>query len=427
MEFDTPFFSSDLPNTTARQKNALSVSELNQYIQMLLEGNPVLRSVFVKGEISNFTHHRSGHLYFSLKDEEGVIRVVLFRSNAERLGFLPEEGMKVLLHGRVTLYGKSGQYQITADEMQPDGVGALYVAFEQLKAKLEREGLFSEERKKPIPRYPKKIGIITSPTGAAIRDMIEITGRRFPLSELILYPALVQGSSAPSSLCNGIRYFEHAKNHDTVDAVDVIILGRGGGSIEDLWGFNDERLARTIASATIPIISAVGHETDFTIADFVADLRAPTPSAAAELAVPDGALLSRQIVNLNRHFQNLILSQIDRKKARLQILSTARGLSGPSHSVEEKRLYLDRITDRLSLASRRSIEDRQGALRHIADRLHALNPLMVLSRGYTAVCHADGRICTSASSLSVGDRISLRFKDGTHHAKIVSAPKKQSE
>lgn len=424
MEFDTPFFSSEQTPSAVNQKNALSVSELNQYIHMLLEGNPVLRSVFVKGEISNFTHHRSGHLYFSLKDEDGVIRVVMFRNNAERLGFLPEEGMKVLLHGRVTLYSRSGQYQITADEMQPDGVGTLYVAFEQLKAKLEREGLFSEERKKPIPRYPKKIGIITSPTGAAIQDMIEITGRRFPLSELILYPALVQGIGAPSSLCNGIRYFEHAKEHGSIDAVDVIIIGRGGGSIEDLWGFNDEQLARTIASATIPIISAVGHETDFTIADFVADLRAPTPSAAAELAVPDAALLSRQIGNLNRHFQNLILSQIDRKRARLKILSTSRGLSGPSHSVEEKRLLLDHLTDRLCLASRRSIEDRRNALRHIVDRLHALNPLMVLSRGYTAVSLDDGRICTSAADLSVGDRISLRFKDGTVPARIVSAPKK---
>ena len=426
MELDTPFFSSDLSPTT-NQKNALSVSELNQYIQMLLEGNPVLRSVWIKGEISNFTNHRSGHLYFSLKDENGIVRVVMFRNNVERLGFLPEEGMKVLLHGRVTLYGKTGQYQINADGIQPDGIGALYVAFEQLKTKLEREGLFSEEQKKTIPRYPKKIGIITSPTGAAIRDIIEITGRRFPLSELILYPALVQGSGAPSSLCSGIHYFEHAKEQGSADAVDVIILGRGGGSIEDLWGFNDERLARTIAAATIPIISAVGHETDFTIADFVADLRAPTPSAAAELAVPDATLLSRQIGNLNRHFQNLILSQIDRKRSKLQILLTSRALSSPSHSVEEKRLHLDHLSDRLAGASHHRIENQKTALRYIADRLHALNPLMVLGRGYTAVCHDDGRICTSASDLCVGDRISLRFKDGIHHAKIISAPGKQSE
>lgn len=409
------------------KRSVLTVSELNEYIRMLLEGNPLLKSVWVKGEISNFTNHRSGHLYFSLKDEDGVIRAVMFRTSASSLGFLPEEGMKVLLHGRVTLYGKTGQYQINADAMQPDGVGALYIAFEQLKRRLDAEGLFDPDRKLPLPRYPKRIGIITSPTGAAIRDMLQITARRFPLTEIVLYPALVQGNGAPPQLIAGLRCFERATLEGTEDAVDVIIIGRGGGSIEDLWAFNNEALARTIADVNIPIISAVGHETDFTVCDFVADKRAPTPSAAAELAVPDASVLVRQIGNLDRHFASLLLAGIDRRRARVRELATSRGLSRPSHTVDEKRIELDRTADRIDGAVRYGLESRQNALVRVAERLQALNPLGVLSRGYCAVSRPDGSICTTAASLSEGDRVVLQFADGKKSAEISEASVSEEE
>ena len=415
-----PYGRSSASENNGDKRTVLTVFELNEYIRMLLEGNPVLKSVWVKGEISNFVSHRSGHLYFSLKDEDGVIRAVMFRGQAESLGFLPEEGMKVILHGRVTLYGKTGQYQITADAMQPDGVGALYIAFEQLKRKLEREGLFAEERKKPLPRYPHRIGVITSPTGAAIRDMLQITARRYPLAEILLYPSLVQGADAPIQLISGLKYFEAQK--ETEDAVDVIIIGRGGGSIEDLWAFNDERLARTVAASTIPVISAVGHETDFTICDFVSDKRAPTPSAAAELAVPDAATLMRQLGNLSRRFETLLISDIERKRARVYEMQTSRGLLRPSHAIDEKRIMLDRLSDRLETASQRAAERRAAELRLIAERLNALNPLAILSRGYCAVARPDGTICTKAESLSENDVVLLRFSDAEKRARIEGDP-----
>ena len=412
MQYDTSFSS----DQKIDKKNVLTVFELNEYIRMLMEGNPVLRSVWVKGEISNFTNHRSGHLYFSLKDEDGLIRAVMFRNSATALGFLPEEGMKVLVHGRLTLYGKTGQYQINVDTMQPDGVGGLYLAFEQLKRKLEQEGLFASERKQRLPRYPRRIGIITSPTGAAIRDMIQIAERRFPLTELILYPSLVQGSSAPMQLISGIQYFEDAHNRGTEDSVDLIIIGRGGGSIEDLWAFNHEGLARVIASATLPIISAVGHETDFTICDFVADQRAPTPSAAAELALPDAAVLMRQIGNLDQHLTSLLLSMLERKQMYLKELSSSPGLSRPSHTIDEKRIELDRLSDRLDVALRHSMDISKNDMRRVAERFEALNPLAVLSRGYCAVSDASGRIRTKAEDLLENDHIILRFADGSKSA-----------
>lgn len=262
------------------EKRIITVSELNEYIKMVLENDELLMRVFIKGEISNFTnHYKTGHFYFSLKDEGGAVRAVMFRGSASKLKFVPENGMRVVVGGRVGVFPRDGQYQVYAETMEPDGVGALYVAYEQLKAKLEKEGLFDAAKKKPLPKIPTRIGIITSPTGAAIRDIINILGRRFPLAKAVLYPALVQGEGAAPDLVRGIDYFNSAGN------VDVIIIGRGGGSLEDLWAFNDETLARRVAASKIPVISAVGHETDFTLCDFAADRRAPTPSAAAELAV----------------------------------------------------------------------------------------------------------------------------------------------
>lgn len=420
-EFSSAFGGGAQASRTEDKRTILSVSELNEYIRMLLESNPVLKNVWVKGEISNFTNHRSGHLYFSLKDENGVIRAVMFRTNASTLPFSPEEGMKVLLHGRVTLYGKTGQYQINADSMQPDGIGALYIAFEQLKRRLEAEGLFDAERKKTLPRYPKRIGIITSPTGAAIRDMMQITNRRFPLTELVLYPSLVQGSGAPSQLCAGIRYFETEQEEQTKNSVDLIIIGRGGGSIEDLWAFNDETLARTIAASSIPIISAVGHETDFTICDFAADCRAPTPSAAAELAVPDASVLLRQLSNLGRHFETNLLGLIEHNRIRIRTVETSRGLLKPSYTVDEKRMELDRLTDRFDGAFRRDADMKKRELRRVAERLQALNPLGVLSRGYCMVNREDGTIASQAAELSEGDAVTIRFADGERPA-VIQAP-----
>ena len=262
------------------QNRHFTVSQINQFIKYTLDASPVLSDIYIHGEISNFTNHRSGHLYFSVKDEESVLRVVMFKSSAVRLKFLPENGMKVLIHGRISSYVRDGQYQLYADSMEPDGAGALAVAFEQLKKKLEAEGLFAAEKKKLLPPFPKAIGIVTSPTGAAIRDILQILGRRYPLSKVILFPVQVQGDAAPRQLISGIQYFNRHLS------VDVIIIGRGGGSMEELWAFNNEELARAVAASEIPVVSAVGHEIDFTISDFAADLRAPTPSAAAELTVP---------------------------------------------------------------------------------------------------------------------------------------------
>ena len=278
-------------NSLRERDNAdiLSVSALNNYIKNIFENNRTLSSVTVRGEISNFVNHRSGHLYFTLKDADGQIRSVMFKSRALTLKFMPESGMKVIVHGSVTVYPRDGSYQLYATSMQPDGIGALYLAYEQMKERLAKEGLFDESHKLPIPRIPATVGVITSPTGAAVRDIINVTGRRFPQAKILLYPALVQGEGAEASLISALDYL------DKSGLCDVIIIGRGGGSIEDLWAFNGESLARRIYYATTPIISAVGHETDFTICDFVADMRAPTPSAAAEIAVPDRRELAQRL------------------------------------------------------------------------------------------------------------------------------------
>ncbi|MBQ9429426.1 MAG: exodeoxyribonuclease VII large subunit, partial [Clostridia bacterium] len=270
----------------------MTVTQLNAYIKSKFDADVFFSGVLVKGEISNLTKHSSGHYYFTIKDETSAIKAVMFRGEVSKIKFDPENGMKIVAHGRVTVYPPSGQYQINCDYLEPDGIGALNLALEQLKKKLQAEGLFDAARKKPLPKIPTRVGVITSPTGAAVRDIINILGRRFPYAKMILFPALVQGESAAPSLIEGVRWFNRMQN------VDLLIIGRGGGSLEDLWAFNDEQLARTIAASTIPVISAVGHETDFTICDFVADRRAPTPSAAAELAVPEATELMQKIDNI---------------------------------------------------------------------------------------------------------------------------------
>ncbi len=391
----------------------LSVSELNEYIRMLLDSNPLLGSVFVRGEISNFTnHYKTGHFYFSLKDEGALVRAVMFRGNAQKLRFLPENGMKVILHGRVSVFPRDGQYQLYVDDIQPDGVGALYLAFEQLRAKLEAEGLFDAARKRPLPRFPRRIGVITAPTGAAVRDILHILGRRWPLAEVILYPALVQGVNAPETLIAGLACFNEKV------PVDVIILGRGGGSAEDLFCFNHEGLARAVAASKTPVISAVGHETDFTICDFVADLRAPTPSAAAELAVPEQGEMRDALFGTARTLDERMSALLARCRAELTRLSGSPMLRSPQHYLDERRMGVAYLEKRAHAAFLQETALAKTQLAALCAGLEALSPLRVLSRGYTAVFDGAGRPVTAGKRLAVGDRVSIRFSDSTVDATV---------
>lgn len=396
-----------------------SVTQLNEYVRMLLDGNAVLSDIWIKGEISNFTNHRTGHMYFSVKDAGASVRVVMFKAHAARLKFEPRDGMKVLLHGRVSAYVPGGQYQFYADLMEADGLGSLYLAFEQCKARLQAEGLFDPARKKQIPRLPGRVGIITSPTGAAIRDIINVTGRRYPQGELLIFPSLVQGEQAAAYLAGGIRYFNRAQN------VDVIIIGRGGGSIEDLWAFNDERLAREIAASTIPVISAVGHETDFTICDFVADLRAPTPSAAAELVFPDRLALKAELDARLARIGALTLSGVQARKRQLQTLSASRALRSPATVLAEKQMRVDELWLRLQSAGQQMTERKKQTLGAAVGKLEALSPLAVLQRGYAVATDRDGGVATSASAFEVGQSMTVRFADGAVNATVQSIEKEQ--
>ena len=394
--------------------SALSVSELNSKIKGIFDSEPALTDVWVKGEISNFKNHSTGHFYFSLKDEESLIRSVMFRSSASRLAFVPENGMKVIAHGRVTSFVRDGQYQLYADAMEPDGVGALYIAYEQLKKRLEAEGLFDASRKRQIPKIPARIGIITSPTGAAIRDMINVTGRRFPYAKIILYPSLVQGPAAPHSLIEGVRYFNRTHS------ADVLIIGRGGGSIEDLWAFNDETLAREVARSEIPVISAVGHETDFTICDFVADRRAPTPSAAAELAVPETGELKMKFDNVVKFESRLISQKITSLRERLRYLSSTRHLSDPKLLIDDRRMAVLFASERIVSSERARVADAKLSLGRVAAKLEALNPLSVISRGYSAVYDGERHLIKSVSQLNIGDCVTFRTADGSADANVVA-------
>lgn len=400
-------------NETASFPSAVSVSELNTFIKMLLESAPTLNDVYVKGEISNFKNHiSSGHFYFSLKDKDSQIKAVMFRSSASKMKFIPENGMMVVAHGRVASYVRDGQYQLYADSMEPDGVGALYVAFEQLKQRLAAQGVFAPEKKKPLPKIPKTIGVITSPTGAAVRDIINIATRRFPFAKIMVYPALVQGENAASSLISGIRYF-----NDTGSA-DVIIIGRGGGSIEDLWAFNDENLAKTVRASEIPVISAVGHETDFTICDFAADLRAPTPSAAAELAVPDTAELKHKINNIISRESAVLLQMLSAKRETLARYEKSRYLSSPGHMIDDRRMALVLSSERLMTSAAHVNEIKKHALSALSGKLEALSPLAVLSRGYGVVSSEEGKVIKEIADVSVGDKITVKVRDGEIYAGV---------
>lgn len=399
---------------------ALTVSQLNLYIKSLLDGDPRLGNVFVVGEISNFTnHYRSGHFYFSMKDSRCTVKCVMFAGRASRVRFHPEDGMRVLVRGRVSVYEAGGQYQLYVEDMQPDGVGALNLAFEQLKKKLAGEGLFDARRKKTLPRFPSKVGVITSPTGAAVRDIEHILGRRFPLSQVVLCPVLVQGEEAPAQIIEAIRRF------NTLDAADVLIVGRGGGSMEDLWAFNDEGVAQAVAASRIPIISAVGHETDFTICDFVADLRAPTPSAAAELAVPDQEEIKTQIRSYQKKMGYTVNTILHRSELRLQRLMQNRELRNPQEVIEKHRMYLDEIQERLSRLSSDRLSHEQKRFVELMAKLDALNPMKVLSRGYAVVQDSQGKIIRSIKETEAGQNLDIQISDGRLDC-IVQGKKEES-
>lgn len=382
----------------------LTVSQINFYIKSIVDNDPRLKSVFVCGELSNFTrHYKSGHLYFSLKDDKSLIKSVMFSSAASRLRFAPSDGMKVIVRGRISVYEPSGQYQLYVEDMQPDGAGALALAYEQLKAKLEKEGLFDSRHKKPIPQFPKKVGVITSPTGAARRDIENIISRRYPCAEIILYPVTVQGDTAPAQLVNAVEYMDGKS--------DVVIIGRGGGSAEDLWAFNDERLARSIYDCNTPVISAVGHETDFTICDFVSDLRAPTPSAAAELAVPDREELFGFLLQRKDTLQRLIKSKITGGEEKLRAIRSS-VLFSPEKYIAEKSLKADICTRAFQAAVDNYISKKENSLRYSAAALSHLSPLNILSRGY-ALPTKNGKTVKSVKEVEKSDKIKLILNDGS--------------
>lgn len=391
----------------------LSVSQLNRYVKSIIEQDYNLQTVFVQGEISNFTnHYRTGHYYMTIKDEYSSIRAVMFKSANSRLRFMPENSMNVIIKGRVSVFERDGQYQLYIDDMQPDGAGALSLAFEQLKNKLAAEGLFDESRKRPIPRFPERVGVVTSPTGAAIRDIINVISRRFPAAELILCPVQVQGASAAGQIKAAIELF------NTKKAADVLIVGRGGGSAEELWAFNEEPVARAVAASETPVISAVGHETDFTICDFAADLRAPTPSAAAEIAVPDITALGELLGSFSRRMNSAVGGTLTHEKARLEARAQLLKRLSPRNYIDDLAARCGGAGVRIDSAVRHSMEVRRGEIAALCARLDALSPLRVIARGY-AVASSGGKVLTSPSQVKVGDTIDLRLAGGELKCEVI--------
>lgn len=398
----------------------ISVTQLTQYIKLLLDRDEVLSQVCVRGELSNYKIHSSGHHYFTLKDEGAVISCVMFRSDAMRLRFRPESGMKVILAGRVSLFPKSGQYQIYASHMQPDGAGELAVAFEQLKKRLQLQGYFDPEQKKPLPRYPKTIALVTSPTGAAVRDMIRILGRRWPQSQVLVCPVRVQGEGAAEEIASMLRLVD--ENH----LADVIITGRGGGSLEDLWAFNEEIVAQTIYQCKTPVISAVGHEPDVTISDFVADVRAATPSNAAELAVCDQAEVRYTLRQLAQRMEKHQQRRLELLNQRLCRLAERPVLRTPEGFLQQKEMHLELLRQRLERTGERMLQKRQQSFAAISARLDALSPLKVLARGYSVAMKQEQVIC-SVSQLSAGDKLHLHLTDGSAMCKVERLEKGEHE
>ncbi len=383
-----------------------SVSQLNKYVKSVLDNDANLANVFVTGEISNYKAHYSGHLYMSIKDEGASIKAVMFAGNASRLRFEPENGMKVLVFGTVSLFPRDGSYQLYINDMQPDGIGSLNVAFEQLKKKLSAEGLFSEEHKKPIPKFPQRVGVVTSATGAAVQDIFNVLGRRFPVATVVLRPCKVQGDGAAEDIAAAIKEFNE------LNAADVLIVGRGGGSIEDLWAFNEEVVARAVFASKIPVISAVGHETDYTICDFVADLRAPTPSAAAECAVPDALELKARLIYCRQRLFSLTKNVVDSERNKLTVIENSGALRDPVVKLNDNRRELLYLNEKLMSLVVNSLQADKSKLSACAGKLDALSPLSVIARGY-AIAKKDEKIISRAEDVNVGDRVTVTVADGS--------------
>lgn len=386
-------------------QDVYSVSEITREIKVLLEGD--FSSLWIEGEISNFKRHSSGHLYFSLKDADAQLSCVMWRGRNSGLLFKPEDGMKVIAYGNITLYERQGRYQLDIARMRPVGIGELQAAFEALKRKLDAEGLFLSEHKKPIPEFPKKIGIVTSPTGAAIRDIVSIIERRFPSVELILWPARVQGPGAAEEITEGIKSLNHFNN------IDVIIVGRGGGSMEDLWPFNEENVARAIFESVIPVVSAVGHEIDFSISDFVADLRAPTPSAAAEMVVRDQNELKQHLIHWQNQMSQKLLGNIQWYRDKLETFTKHYGLRRPFDLIREYRFRLDDINKSLDSTLSSQLVEKQHLVSQQKARLLSLDPKAVLKRGYSITSRlSDNKVISASDELQVNDQIAVQFYDG---------------
>lgn len=389
----------------------LTVSQLNRYISFRMKEDKNLRSILIKGEISNFTNHtKTGHLYFTLKDNECSVKAIMFNSMASRLRFTPSSGMNVIISANVQVFERDGIYQLYVNDMQPDGIGALYLAFEQLREKLSEEGLFDEAIKKPLPPFPQKIGIVTSPDAAALQDMLNIISRRYPIAEVVIFPCLVQGENAPSSICTALKKADKCN-------LDIIIVGRGGGSLEDLMAFNSESVARTIFLCNTPIISAVGHETDTTISDYAADLRAPTPSAAAELAVPEISALNSYINSIEITLNKLIIGKITELRQDIDIKEQHLKLMLPAKKIKTSRKTIDNAEQRINNALKNKILLSRAVLAEKSAALDNLSPLKIMNRGYSLV-YKDKKIIKSSSALKSGDKIDITLADGQVSAVI---------
>ena len=388
-----------------------TVNELNNYVKNVLDNDENLKYVYVTGEISNFKAHYSGHMYMTIKDETASVKAVMFAGNASKLRFMPENGMKILALGTVSLFPRDGSYQLYISTMQPDGAGALSIAFEQLKKKLEAEGLFSSLHKKKLPLFPRRVGVITSSTGAAIQDIFNVLGRRYPVAEVVVRSAKVQGEGAAQDISAAIREFNEQ------NGADVLIVGRGGGSVEDLWAFNEEIVARAVFDSKIPVISAVGHETDYTICDFVADLRAPTPSAAAEIAVPDIFELKSDLQSYQAHMFNLTKNVIVNEKARLEAIQKSSALKDPALKIQDNKRELIYISEKLFDITQNTLQGERLKLSSLTGKLDALSPLGVIARGYAIVDKNDS-VVSSVKNLKEGDSVAVRLADGSFNATV---------
>ncbi len=395
------------------EQQILSITQINEYIRSRMDADPMLGSVAVRGEISNYKMYPSGHHYFTLKDEGGALKCVMFKGSAMRLRFRPENGMKVIAMGKISVFPRDGAYQLYCASMAMDGIGDLYAAFEQLKARLAEQGLFDPAHKKPLPKYPGIIGIITSSAGAAVHDMLRILRKRYPLTQVRLFPVRVQGVEAPAEIAGAIRYANRHK------LADLLIVGRGGGSIEDLWAFNDERVAHAIYMSDIPVISAVGHEPDVTISDFVADLRAATPSNAAELGVPDQDALRQSLDRMHAAMANMLTRQIRAGQQQLKALSDSPALRSPVGYFDHRRKNVELLKNRLLAAQTQNLERKKRRYVEQTARLDAMSPLKVLTRGYAMAQARDGSVLKSITQVELGDRIDISFSDGRLSATVM--------